>query len=79
MLNKTRPCVVGIIACKLAGVKKVYGFGIGSQKYFVEKFSTLNKNDLRYNYTEQSIKFLDKHNISHDFKKNFLLLMRVCR
>ena len=62
------------IACNLAGVKKIYGFGIGSQKYFVEKFPTLNKNDLRYNYTKQSIKFLDKHNIFCTFNENFLVL-----
>ena len=62
------------IACKLAKVKKVYGFGIGSQKYFVDKYFTLNKDDLRYNYTEQSIKFLSKHNIPYNFNKNFLVL-----
>ena len=25
------------IACKLAGIKNIYGFGIGSQKYFVNR------------------------------------------
>ena len=62
------------IACNLARVKKIYGFGIGSQKYFVEKFPILNRNDLRYNYTRQSIKFLSKHNISCDFNGKFLVL-----
>ena len=62
------------IACNLARVKKIYGFGIGSQKYFVEKFPTLNRNDLRYNYTKQSIKFLHKLNIFCDFNESFLVL-----
>ena len=62
------------IACNLARVKKIYGFGIGSQKYFVEKFPILNRNDLRYNYTRQSIKFLSKHNISCDFNGKFFVL-----
>ena len=62
------------IACKFARVKKIFGFGIGSQKYFVENFSRLNKNDLRYNYTYQSIKFLNHHKIQYNFNDNFLTL-----
>tara|TARA_B100001057_G_scaffold249172_1_gene249449 strand:+ start:1829 stop:2848 length:1020 start_codon:yes stop_codon:yes gene_type:complete len=62
------------IACKLAGINKIYGFGIGSQKYFVERSVRLIKDDLRYNYTEQSIKFLKQLNIAFNFNDNFLVL-----
>ncbi len=62
------------IACKLAKVEKIFGFGIGSQKFLVENFSRLNKNDLRYNYTCQSIKFLNFHKIPYKFDDNFLIL-----
>tara|TARA_B100001564_G_C20575766_1_gene640566 strand:+ start:73 stop:1092 length:1020 start_codon:yes stop_codon:yes gene_type:complete len=62
------------IACKLAKIKKIFGFGIGTQKYLVENFSRLDKNDLRYNYTNQSIKFLKNHKISYSFDDNFLAL-----
>ena len=62
------------IACKLAKIKKIFGFGIGSQRYFVDKSIRLNENDLRFNYTSQSIKFLNNLNISYDFKNEFLVL-----
>jgi len=62
------------IACKLARINKIYGFGIGSQKYLVSNSDKLNKNDLRYNYTEQSIKFLNKLKISHNFEDKFVIL-----
>ena len=62
------------IASKLAGVKKIYAFGIGSQKYFVDKLVRLDKKDLRFNYTEQSIKFLNTLKISFDFNDRFLSL-----
>ena len=71
ILEKTKGSA---IACKLANVSKIYGFGIGSQKYLVSNSDKLNKNDLRYNYTEQSIKFLNKLKISHNFKDKFLIL-----
>ena len=62
------------IACKLAKIKNIYGFGIGSQKYLVNKFFTLTKDDLRYNFTEQSKKFLNKFNIKINFDDKFLIL-----
>ena len=62
------------LACKLAGIKEILGFGIGSQKFFVSKKIRLNRNDLRYNYTSQSIKFLKKLNISCEFNHKFLNL-----
>ena len=64
------------IACKLAKINNVYGFGIGSQKYFVDKSFALTKYDLKYNYTVQSIKFLKKFNIEVNFDDNFLFLDR---
>ncbi len=71
ILEKTKGPV---IACKLAGIRNIYGFGIGSQKYFVNRSINLEKKDLRFNYTEQSIKFLNKLGISYNFKDNFISL-----
>ena len=71
VLEKTKGPV---IACRLAGIKTVFGFGIGSQKYFVNQSVKLVKNDLRYNYTEQSIKFMQKLNFSYNFNESFLIL-----
>ena len=62
------------IASKLAKINKIFGFGIGSQKYLVKNFFKLTKEDLKYNYTLQSIKFLEKLNISINFNYNFLIL-----
>ena len=62
------------IAAKLAGIKKIFGFGIGSQKYFVNNSETLNIDDLRYNLTEQSLKFLSIFGIATDFSDKFLSL-----
>ena len=67
------------IACKLARINKIYGFGIGSQSLFVDKSVKLNKNDLRYNYTEQSIKFLNNLDIIYNFKDKFIVLNNVDR
>ena len=73
ILEKTKGAA---IACKLAKISNVYGFGIGSQKYFVDKSFALTKPDLKYNYTVQSIKFLKKFNIEVNFNDNFLFLDR---
>ena len=62
------------LACKLAGIKKIYGFGIGSQSLLVDNSVKLNRNDLRYNYTEQSIKFLNNLDIIYNFKDKFIVL-----
>ena len=67
------------LACKLANIKKIFGFGIGSQSLFVDKSVKLNKNDLRYNYTEQSIKFLNNLDIIYNFKDKFIVLNNVDR
>ena len=61
ILEKTKGTA---IACKISKVKKIFGFGIGSQKYFVDNRIRLTKQDLRYNYTQQSINFLEKKKYS---------------
>jgi len=71
ILEKTKgPALASI----LAGINKIYGFGIGSQRFFVNKKIRLKKNDLRYNYTEQSIKFCNQLDIKYNFKDKFLVL-----
>ena len=65
------------IACILAKINKIYGFGIGSQKYLVNKKVRLNKNDLRYNYTVQSKNFLNQLNINVNFQDKYLTLDKV--
>ena len=67
------------LACKLANIKKIFGFGIGSQSLFVDKSVKLNKNDLRYNYTEQSIKFMNNLDIICNFKDKFIFLNNTDR
>ena len=62
------------IAANIAGVKKIYGFGIGTQKFFVDQSIRLNKNDLRYNYSFQSEKFLKQLDIVTQYNDNFLFL-----
>ena len=71
ILEKTKgPALASI----LAGIKKIYGFGIGTQIFFVNKQIRLKRNDLRFNYTEQSIKFCNQLNIKYNFKDKFLVL-----
>ena len=71
ILEKTKGAA---IASYLARVNKVYAFGIGTQKFLVNRSVKLEKNDLRYNYTEQSLKFLSKLNIKVNFDQKFLQL-----
>jgi len=71
ILEKTK---APAIACKISKINKIYGFGIGSQKYFVDNSVRLSKNDLRYNYTSQSIKFLNHLNIPFNFDEKYLVL-----
>ena len=71
ILDKTKaPAIV----CKLAKIDKIFGFGIGSQKYFVDESCRLSKDDLRYNYTLQSIKFLKKLDIPFNLEDKYLVL-----
>ena len=62
------------IAAKLSGIQEIYGFGIGSQKYLVDRSIGLEKNDLRYNYSHQSEKFLSKLDIITKYDQTFLNL-----
>ena len=62
------------IAAFLAGIKKIYGYGIGSQRFFVDNSFSLSKNDLRFNYTEQSKKFLSQFDIITNFNNKYLNL-----
>ena len=74
ILEKTKAPALASI---LAKIKQIYGFGVGSQKFFINKSFCLSRNDLRYNYTEQSIRFLKKIDIEVDFKEKFLNLEKV--
>lgn len=71
ILEKTKGTAM---ACFFSGIKYIYGFGIGSQKFFVNTKYFLERNDLRYNYTDQSIKFLSKFNIFVNFNQKFLTI-----
>ena len=71
ILEKTK---APAIACKIAKINKIFGFGIGSQKFFVDSSVSLNKSDLRYNYTLQSIKFLNHLDIPFNFDEKYLEL-----
>ena len=62
------------IAAKIAGIKKIYGFAIGTQKFFVNRKIKLKKNDLRYNYSFQSEKFLRQLDIFTNYNQKFLNL-----
>ena len=74
ILEKTKaPAIASIIA----KIENIYGFGIGSQKFFVNSSARLHKKDLRYNYTEQSIKFLNKLKINVNFQDKFLDLNKI--
>lgn len=73
ILEKTKgPALASIFS----GIKKIYGFGIGSQKIFVNRSVNLDKDDLKYNYTKQSGIFLNKLNIKFNFQDKFLILER---
>ena len=61
----------------MAKIKNIYGYGIGSQKYLVDKKVRLTKNDLRYNYTVQSQNFLNQLNINVNFQDKYLTLDKV--
>lgn len=58
ILEKTKGPLLSAV---FSNIKERYAFGIGIEKIFLKnKQNTLNKNDLRYNYTEQSLRFLNK-------------------
>ena len=51
------------LAAKLSGIKNIIGPGIGNQKKYLTTSVTLNDDDWKLNYTEQSQKLLELHNI----------------
>ena len=51
------------LAAKLSGIKNIIGPGIGNQKKYLTTNVILNDNDWKLNYTEQSQKLLELHNI----------------
>ena len=57
ILEKTK---APAIACKIAKIDKIYGFGIGSQKFFVNNSVSLSKNDIRKMLSEYGDFDLDK-------------------
>jgi ADP-heptose:LPS heptosyltransferase len=51
------------LAAKLSGIKNIIGPGIGNQKKYLTTCLILNDDDWKLNYTEQSQKLLELHNI----------------
>ena len=51
------------LAAKLSGIKNIIGPGIGNQKKYLTTSLILNDDDWKLNYTEQSQKLLELHNI----------------
>ena len=74
ILEKTKAPAIASVISK---INKIYGFGIGSQKYFVNNLDKLSRDDLKYSYTEQSIRFLTKMNIDISFEDKFLNLNEI--
>lgn len=60
LLEKTK---CALIAAIFAGVKKRISYGVGIQKILLTNKNFLNKQDLKFNYTVQSEKFLKINNI----------------
>jgi ADP-heptose:LPS heptosyltransferase len=51
------------LAAKISGVKNIIGPGIGNQKKYLTTNLRLSDNDWKLNYSEQSQKLLELHNI----------------
>ena len=51
------------LAAKLSGIKNIIGPGIGNQKKYLTTSVALDDDDWKLNYTEQSQKLLELHNI----------------
>jgi len=52
------------LAAKLSGIKNIIGPGIGNQKKYLTTSLILNDDDWKLNYTEQTQKLLELHNIN---------------
>ena len=51
------------LAAKISGIKNIIGPGIGNQKKYLTTSKILSKNDWKLNYSEQSQRLLELHNI----------------
>lgn len=71
ILEKTKSAP---IAALIANVDKIYGYGIGSQKFFIKGKNNLNKNILRSSYPNQTKEFLKLNGIKLNEESPFLNL-----
>ena len=62
------------IAALIANVDNIYGYGIGSQKFFIKNKNILHKNILRLNYPSQTKEFLTLNGIKLNDESPFLNL-----
>ena len=51
------------IAAKISGIKKIYGYGVGAQNFYITNKSRLSKKDLFLHYIERGVKFFKTINI----------------
>ena len=71
ILEKTKSAA---IAALIANVDNIYGYGIGSQKFFIKNKNILHKNILRLNYPSQTKEFLTLNGIKLNDESPFLNL-----
>ena len=71
ILEKTKSAA---IAAWIANVDNIYGYGIGSQKFFIKSKNNLHKNILRLNYPSQTKEFLMLNGIKLNDESPFLNL-----
>ena len=71
ILEKTKSAA---IAALIANVDNIYGYGIGSQKFFIKNKNILHKNILRLNYPSQTKEFLKLNGIKLNDESPFLNL-----
>ena len=71
ILEKTKSAA---IAALIANIDNIYGYGIGSQKFFIKNKNILHKNILRLNYPNQTKEFLTLNGIKLNDESPFLNL-----
>ena len=69
ILEKTKSAA---IAASISNVENIYGYGIGSQKFFINNKKILNKDILRLNYPSQTKEFLILNGIKLNDESPFL-------
>ena len=69
ILEKTKSAA---IAASISNVENIYGYGIGSQKFFIKNKKILNKDILRINYPSQTKEFLILNGIKLNDESPFL-------